>query len=161
MNVKKGDKIKVEYEGKFENGEVFDSSERHGQLLEFEVGAEMVVKGFDKAVEGMKEGEEKEFTIKPEEAYGERREKLMQKVPRDKLPPEQEPKEGMFLMISSPDGKQMPVKISKVDKDEVTIDLNHPLAGKTLIFKIKVVSIETNDSKEKSDVKVKDSNDSN
>lgn len=143
MVVKKGDTVKVEYEGKFEDGTVFDSSSKHGgQPLEFEVGAGHVVKGFDDAVVGMEKGEEKEITIKPEEGYGELRDELKQKVPRTALPKEQEPKEGMILMVSSPDGRQMPVKIAAVDEETVTVDLNHPLAGKTLVFKIKIVDIE-------------------
>ena len=79
---KKGDTVKVDYEGKFENGEVFDSSKREGHEhpLEFVVGEGMVIKGFDHAVEGMEEGQEKEFTINPMDGYGERREELKQKI---------------------------------------------------------------------------------
>ena len=143
MAVKKGDKVKVDYEGKLDNGEVFDSSTHgdHSHPLEFEVGKGDVIKGFDAAVEGMELNEEKEVEIKPEEAYGERNEQAMQKIPRDKLPPDQEPKEGMMLTLSTPDGKQFPAKINKVDDKEVTIDMNHPLAGQTLHFKIKVIEI--------------------
>lgn len=143
MEVKKGDKVKVEYEGKFEDGEVFDSSNRSGtqQPLEFEAGAGMVVKGFDEAVIGMKKDDEKEFTLKPEEAYGQHNPQLKQDIPRNVLPQDQEPKEGMMLMAATPDGKQIPAKIVGVSEDKVTIDLNHPLAGKTLIFKIKIVDI--------------------
>lgn len=143
--VKKGDKVKVDYEGKFENGEVFDSSKHgeHSHPLEFIVGVGMVVPGFDNAVMGMKIGEEKEFTIKPEEGYGERREELKQKVPRTMLPKDQEPKVGMVLMVGTPEGQQMPVKILEVDNENITIDLNHPLAGKTLVFKIKLLSVES------------------
>lgn len=143
--IKKGDKVKVEYEGRFEDGVVFDSSKNHGQPLEFEVGEGRVISGFDKAVTGMKKGEEKEFTLKPEEAYGERRAELEQEIPKDKLPPVpegQEIKEGMMLVMGTPDGRQMPVKITKVGKSKITLDLNHPLAGKTLIFKIKILDVE-------------------
>jgi len=143
MKVKKGDKVKVEYEGKLESGEVFDSSNHgeHSHPLEFEVGAGKVIKGFDEAVEGMEKGEEKEVTIEPENAYGEPNPQLTQKVPRDKLPKEPEPKSGMMLVLATADGRQAPARITKVNKNEVTIDLNHPLAGKKLIFKIKVVEI--------------------
>jgi len=141
MTIKKGDKIKVDYNGKLEDGNVFDSSEKNGPL-EFEVGSGMIIKGFDNAVIGMKKGEEKEITIKPAEAYGEIHKELVQKVPRDKLPAEPEPKAGMVLVLQSPDGMQFPAKIAEVTKDEVAIDLNHPLAGKTLIFKIKIVDVQ-------------------
>ncbi|MCK5023654.1 MAG: FKBP-type peptidyl-prolyl cis-trans isomerase, partial [Candidatus Aenigmarchaeota archaeon] len=86
--VKKGDKIKVDYEGKLEDGTVFDASEKHGKPLEFEAGAGNVVKGFDNAVLGMKKGEEKTVTLKPSEAYGDPNPKLVQEVPRKQLPKE-------------------------------------------------------------------------
>ncbi|MBU2639243.1 MAG: peptidylprolyl isomerase [Nanoarchaeota archaeon] len=143
MAVKDGDKVGVEYEGKLENGEVFDSSKHgeHSHPLEFEVGKGQVIKGFDEAVLGMEEGEEKEVTIKPEEGYGPRNEQLVKKFPKDKLPADQEPKEGMMLAVGLPDGRKIPARITKVEEKEIEVDLNHPLAGKVLIFKIKVVKI--------------------
>ena len=138
--IKKGDKIKVDYTGKLEDGNVFDSSEGK-EPLEFEVGSGQLIKGFDDTVIGMKKGEEKEVTITKDNAYGDANPQLVKKIPRDKLPPEQEPKPGMMLGMATPDGKQIPAKITDVDDKEITIDLNHPLAGKTLIFNIKVVDI--------------------
>ena len=140
MVVEKGNKIKVEYTGSFEDGEVFDASEKHGQPLEFEAGAGMVVPGFDAAVIGMEVGEEKEVTLKPEDAYGEPHPNAVQKVPRDKFPKEAE--EGMMIGVPLPNGQQMPAKIVKIEDDRVTIDMNSPMAGKTLVFKIKIVSID-------------------
>jgi len=139
MVVEKGSKIKVEYTGSFENGEVFDASEKHGKPLEFEAGAGMVVPGFDNAVIGMDVGEEKEVTLKPEDAYGMPNDQAIQKVPKDKFPAEA--KEGMMIGIPMPNGQQIPAKIAKIDDKEVTIDMNHPMAGKVLIFKIKIVEI--------------------
>jgi len=142
--VKKGSKIKVDYEGRFEDGKVFDSSKHgdHSHPLEFTAGEGQVIKGFDDAIMGMKIGEEKEFKIQKEEAYGDFREELKQDVPRKALPPEQKPKVGMALMLSSPDGRQFPARIVYVNNEKITLDLNHPLAGKNLIFKINVVDIE-------------------
>jgi FKBP-type peptidyl-prolyl cis-trans isomerase 2 len=143
--IEKGNKVKITYEGRLESGEVFDSSERHdGKPLEFEVGSGMVIKGFDEAVIGMKKGEEKEFSIESKDAYGEIREDLKKEVPKDLLPKGQEPKAGMMLIVQTPQGQQMPVKIEKVEGDSVVIDFNHPLAGKKLIFKIKIVGVENN-----------------
>jgi len=147
MPVKKGDKVKVEYTGKLENGQVFDTSEGK-QPLEFEVGAGKIIKGFDKAIVGMKKGEEKEITLKPEQAYGDPDPKKVQKIPRDKLPEGKEPKPGMMLAMKTPDGRQVPVKIKEVSDKDITIDLNHPLAGKTLNFKIKVIDINSEDAEE-------------
>ena len=141
MPVKKGDKVKVEYTGTFDDGTVFDSSEKHGRPLEFEAGSGQVIKGFDEAVIGMEKGEEKEIKLQPAEAYGDVRPELRKKVPREQLPKDQEPKEGMMLLIGLPNGQQMPAKIIEVTDAEVTLDLNHPLAGKVLNFKIKVAEI--------------------
>ena len=141
MPVKKGDKIKVEYEGKLEDGTVFDSSKTHGKPLEFEVGSGKVIKGFDEGVVGMEVNEEKEIKIDAKDAYGEHKPELIKKVPREQFPKEQEPKPGMFVMMGLPNGAQLPVKIIDVDEKEVTLDLNHPLAGKNLIFKVKLLEI--------------------
>ena len=139
--VAKGDIVKVDYTGTFDDGTVFDSSEKHGHPLEFEAGSGQVIKGFDDAVMGMKKGEEKKIVIPPAEAYGEVKAELHKKVPRAQLPQDQEPKVGMVLAVGLPNGQQFPARIVAVTKDDVTIDLNHPLAGKTLHFKIKVAEI--------------------
>ncbi|MBN2111926.1 peptidylprolyl isomerase [Candidatus Woesearchaeota archaeon] len=142
MPVKKGDKIKVEYEGKLDDGTVFDSTGKHGgEPLEFEAGAGSVIKGFDNAVIGMKKGDEKEINLKPAEAYGEPNEQLVKKVPRSQFPEKMELKAGTMLALRAPNGMQIPAKITEVSDSEVTIDLNHPLAGKNLNFKIKIVGI--------------------
>ncbi len=139
MAVKKGDKIKVEYTGTLDDGTVFDSSEKHGQPIEFEVGSGQIIKGFDEAVVGMEKEEEKEFKLEPKQAYGEHNPEMIKKVPKDQLPPEA--KSGSTLLLSLPNGQQVPVKVMEVGEKEATLDLNHPLAGKNLNFKIKVVEV--------------------
>lgn len=141
MPVKKGDKVKVEYTGTLEDGTVFDSSEKHGEPLEFEVGAGQMIKGFDDAVVGMEKGDEKEITLKPADAYGDPNPQLIQKVPKDKLPEGADLKAGMQLAMALPNGQQIPATITEIGDTEVTIDINHPLAGKTLKFKVKVVNV--------------------
>lgn len=150
MKVEKGNKIKIEYTGTLDDGTVFDSSEKHGKPLEFEVGSGMVIPGFEKAVIGMEKGEEKEVKIESADAYGEPNPELVKKVPREQLPKDKEIKAGMMLAVGLPTGQQIPAKITEADDKEVTIDLNHPLAGKTLNFKIKVVDITEGGSKEES-----------
>ena len=140
MEVKKGNTIKVEYTGSFEDGVVFDASDKHGQPLEFKAGEGMVVPGFDNAVLGMEVGEEKTVTLEPKDAYGMPNPQAIQKVPKANFPPEA--KEGMMIGVPLPDGNQIPATITKITDDEVTIDMNSPMAGKTLIFKIKIISIE-------------------
>jgi len=141
MPVKKGDKIKVEYEGTLEDGTVFDSSEKQGEPLEFEVGGGVLMEAFEDNVVGMDKGDEKEFTLKPDEAYGEYNDDLIKSVPKDKLPTEEEIQEGMMIVLGLPNGIQIPAQIVEVTDDNVKIDLNHPLAGKVLTFKVKVVEI--------------------
>ncbi|GJL77525.1 MAG: peptidyl-prolyl cis-trans isomerase [Nitrospinaceae bacterium] len=139
--VKKGDKVTLEYKGTLDDGTVFDSSEKHKTPLEFEVGSGKVIPGFDQAVMGMKKGEEKKFTLQPSEAYGDRNPQLTQIVPREQLPKGHEPKAGMMLAVGTPDGRQIPATITEVTADNVTLDMNHPLAGKALTFNIKLVKI--------------------
>jgi peptidylprolyl isomerase len=140
MAVKTGDKVKLEYTGTLEDGTVFDTSSGKDPL-EFEVGSGQVIKGFDDAVMGMEEGQEKEFTLKPAEAYGDHNPEMIKEVPKDSMPKEQEPKEGMMLAVGLPNGQQIPAKIVKVGESTVTLDLNHPLAAKTLTFKVNIVGI--------------------
>lgn len=141
MTAKKGNKVKVEYTGTFDDGTVFDSSEKHGKPLEFELGKGMVIKGFDDAIEGMKEGEEKEISLESKEAYGDHNPDLIKKVPREQLPQDKEVKAGMMLAVGLPNGQQLPATITEVGEKEVTIDMNHPLAGKKLNFKLKLAEI--------------------
>jgi len=102
MTIKKGDKVKVEYTGTFEDGTVFDSSEKAGRMLEFEVGEGKIIKGFDKAVVGMKKGEEKEVKMGPKDGYGDYNPELIRKIPKDKFPPDKKVKVGMMLGLQSP-----------------------------------------------------------
>jgi FKBP-type peptidyl-prolyl cis-trans isomerase 2 len=137
--VKKGDKVKVEYKGTLDDGTVFDSSEGK-EPIAFEAGSGQVIKGFDNAVIDMKNGEEKKINIKSTEAYGDVNPALVKKVPKAALQG-QEPKPGMMLLLQAPDGRKFPARITEVTDKEITIDLNHPLAGKNLNFDIKVVEI--------------------
>ncbi len=122
------------------DGKVVDRSE-DGKPLEFKEGAHQLIPGFEKAVMGMKVGQKKSFTVKPEEGYGPVNPKAFREVPRKQLPAGITPKAGMTLYAQSKDGQKIPVKIKKVKKDSVLIDFNHPLAGKTLSFAVEVVEI--------------------
>ncbi|MBS3119368.1 peptidylprolyl isomerase [Candidatus Woesearchaeota archaeon] len=141
MAAKKGNKVNVEYTGTFDDGQLFDSSENHGKPLEFELGKGQVIKGFEAALDGMEKGQEKEIRLEPSEAYGEVNPALQQSVPRAQFPPDREPEPGMMVVVGTPDGAQIPARISQVTKEDVTVDLNHPLAGKALNFRIKLLDI--------------------
>lgn len=137
---KKGDQVKVHYTGKLTDGTVFDSSEGRAPL-EFEVGAGMMIKGFDAAVDGMGVGAKVTAEIPAAEAYGEAREDMIIDIPRTNLPPDMNPEVGQQLAMSQPDGQQVPVKVKEVREDVVVIDANHDLAGKDLVFDIELVEI--------------------
>jgi len=140
MAIKKGDVIKVKYEGKFEDGEVFDSTELNGgQPLKFQVGLQQIISGFDKSVVGKEVGEEYEIKIEPVDGYGPVVPDLVKQVPRDQFPAAEEPELGKQVVLRHPEGFQRMATITKVDDENITLDLNHPLAGKTLNFKIKVL----------------------
>lgn len=138
--VKKGDKVKVHYTGRLKDGTVFDSSEGKTPLA-FEVGAGMMIAGFDSAVHGMKVGDKVTAEIPANEAYGERKEEMLFEVPKSNLPEGMEPVEGMPLAMQQQDGSPVPVKIAEVKEDIVVIDANHELAGMDLIFDIEMVEI--------------------
>ena len=138
--VQEKNNVSVHYTGTLENGEVFDSS-RDREPLSFEVGAGQMIPGFEKAVKGMKLNEIKKITIAPSEAYGELKPEMVQKITKDQLPPELTIHVGQQLASEMPDGQQIIVTVKEIADDEITIDANHPLAGKTLNFEIEVVDI--------------------
>lgn len=140
-SVKEGDTVKVEYVGKLEDGTVIDSSEQHDKPLEFVVGQGQLIKGFDDAVLGMEVGEEKEVTIPPDQGYGSRNPELVKEMPRDIFPTDQKIEKNMVYILNLPDGRRIPATIADFTEETVTVDLNPPLAGKTLVFKIKLVNI--------------------
>lgn len=139
--VKNGDTVRVRYEGRFDDGQVFDSSEGR-EPLEFEVGAGEVIPGFDEAVRGMSVGDKKTVEIEPENAYGERREQLVAQMERESMQVDSEPREGMSLLMQLPDGQQLPVTVTEVTDSHVTLDANHPLAGRKLTFDLELVEHE-------------------
>ena len=109
--MKPGSKVKVHYTGTFDDGKVFDSSEGRNPL-EFTIGGNQVIKGFENAIREMKVNDEKSIKIPAKEAYGERDENLMVKIPRDKFPPEVEL--GGNLILKGPNGEQIPAVIKEV-----------------------------------------------
>ena len=147
MPIKEGHHVKVEYTGTLDDGTLFDSTEEQGSPLEFQVGANQVIEGFEKAIVVMDLDEEKDVVLKPADAYGDYQDDMKREIPKENMPAD-ELEVGMTLMATLPTGMQVPVTIVGITDELVTIDLNHPLAGKTLNFKLKVVEIKEGELKE-------------
>ncbi len=135
---KQGDTVKVHYKGTLDDGTVFDSSYERDPLT-FTLGDGQIIPGFESAVEGMQEGDAKEVTVASQDAYGDRNEENMIQVERSKLPDDVEPELGMMLQMKTQDDQVVYVTITDMDEETVTLDGNHPLAGKDLTFNIELV----------------------
>lgn len=135
-----GNTVKVHYTGKLDDGTIFDSSRERGPL-EFIIGNGGIIKGFENAVIGMTTGETKTVKIPSDEAYGPCREDLVVSIERAQFPPHIEAKEGLILNLRHPEGGTIEALISRVTDEAVTLDANHPLAGKDLTFELELVEI--------------------
>lgn len=136
----KGDTVKVHYTGKLGDGTVFDDS--RGQApLHFILGRQEVISGFEEAVVGMVQGEKKTVTVDPDRAYGPTRKELVETVSRKDLPDDLELVVGRQLEVTRQDGSLFRVMVTDMDAETVTLDANHPLAGKELTFEIDLLEI--------------------
>lgn len=138
---KSGDAVTVHYTGRLEDGTVFDTSEGRAPLA-FTLGEGNVIEGFEVAVMGLEPGQTTTTHIPPAQAYGERREDLVVQVDKAQIAGGFEPEVGQELQLQLGNGQSIPVVVTDVSDGMVTIDANHPLAGKTLIFDIELVGIE-------------------
>jgi peptidylprolyl isomerase len=138
--VKSGDTVKVHYTGTLEDGTQFDSSVGR-EPLQFILGAQQVIPGFENAVDGMETGETKTINIPCAEAYGARRDDMMMEVPLDQFPPELTLEVGKQLQMRPENGSPMPVTVAELSDSHATLDANHALAGKDLTFEITLVEI--------------------
>jgi FKBP-type peptidyl-prolyl cis-trans isomerase 2 len=133
--------VKVHYTGKFEDGTVFDSSEQR-EPLEFTIGENQVIPGFEQAVMGMNPGESKTVTIPADEAYGPYRPEMVISVHRDEFPDNLAPEIGQRLQVRQANGQVIIVTVTDIEDEQVKLDANHPLAGRDLTFDIQLVDIE-------------------
>ena len=137
--VQDGSIVSIEYTLTGDDGKVIDTSAGK-EPLTYIHGAGQIVKGLEQELNGLKVGDQKKVSVKPEDGYGMPSEKAFQEIPREKVPTEAQ-KEGATLMMKSPDGRAIPIKIAQVKEKTVVVDFNHPLAGKTLHFEVKVKDI--------------------
>lgn len=137
---KNNDNVKVHYTGKLKDGTVFDSSKDRSPL-QFQLGQGQIIPGFEQAVMGMSPGETKTVNIPSNQAYGPRLEDLIQEVPRQQLPTDMEFNVGQRLQLGQEKEYPMIVEVTDVTEASITLDANHPLAGKDLLFDIELLEI--------------------
>jgi peptidylprolyl isomerase len=138
--VKSGDTVRIHYTGTLTDGSTFDSSAGRDPL-EFTVGSGQIIPGLDKAMPGMEVGEKKQVQVPADEAYGQAHPEAQQQVPRTEIPDHIPLDLGTQLQVQTPNGQTMQVTVVQVTEEEVTLDANHPLAGKDLTFDIELVEI--------------------
>jgi len=137
---KDGDTVKVHFTGRLENGEVFVKSEED-QPIDLTLGTGELIPGVERTIVGMEVGEKKTIAVPPEQAYGPKQEDLMVEIDKSNLPEHVTPAIGKGLRIRQSDGDDIPVIISEMTENTVTLDGNHPLAGATLFFDLQLVEI--------------------
>ena len=135
-----GDTVRIHYSGRLTDGTQFDSSEGKAPL-EFKLGEGQVIKGLEQHVAGMETGAKSTVTIPVAEAYGPRRDDAIQQLDRGKVPSGIELEVGTQLQARTADGGMLPITVVGVDEQSVTVDANHPLAGKDLVFDVELVEV--------------------
>jgi FKBP-type peptidyl-prolyl cis-trans isomerase SlyD len=140
VTVTSGEKISIEYTLTLENKEVADTNVGR-EPLTFEQGSHQIIPGLEKAIEGMKVGENRKVTIKPEDAYGPVVKEAVIEVNKDKLPSDAL-KVDAQVQAKSPEGQVLVGRVTEIKGDKAVVDFNHPMAGKTLFFDVKVLTIE-------------------
>ena len=140
--VEKGSKVKVHYRGTFADGREFDNSRKRGYPIGFEVGEGAVIRGFETAVLGMSPGESKSIKLSPEKAYGPVNPQAVIEVEKERFPEDFAFVKDGFVRSQHADGRPVFGRITEVKDESVVLDVNHPMAGKELLFEINLVEIE-------------------
>lgn len=135
-----GDQVKVHYIGKLEDGTEFDNTYER-EPLELILGRGMSIRGFEMGIVGMVVGEVREFEITPELGFGIKKDEHIEKVKKKDLPPDIKLEIGKYLQVPHVDGSSIPAKIIDIDNEYVTLDLNHPLAGEKITFRVELLEI--------------------
>ena len=141
MAANQGQTVRVHYTGTLEDQSEFDSSRKRGEPLEFTIGVRQVIPGFEEAVVGMAPGDSKVVNIPAAEAYGEYRQEMVAEFPRSEIGDDIQLEEGLVLSAQGPNGEQLHFSVVSFNDENVTLDGNHPLAGKDLTFDIELVEI--------------------
>ena len=142
--IKDGSVVSLQYTLSGDDGKTIESN-KSKEPLKYTQGQHQIIPGLEKELTGMKVGGEKRIKVKPEDAYGPIDPKAIQEFPKEKIPPEGQ-KVGAILTARGPQGQAIPVKVKEVKEKTVVLDMNHPMAGKTLVFDIKVLEVEPGQS---------------
>ena len=142
--VTNGNTVSVHYKGTLNDGSQFDSSYDRGEPITFQIGSGQMIPGFEKNVLGMTVGEAKEFTLNPSDAYGDHNPEAVQEVPKQMFPQDFTFQIGGIVQ-GEQDGNQLIAKILSEQNETVTLDFNHPMAGKDLTFNVELVDIDAED----------------
>jgi len=138
--IQDGSNVGIEYTLKLDDGQVVDTSEGRETFV-YEHGAGQILPALEEALVGLAVGSETHVTLAPEQGYGPVEQELFQAVPVDQIP-EAARQKGAQLVSRDQDGNERPLSVHEVRDDAIVLDLNHPLAGQTLHFDVKVVSVD-------------------
>jgi FKBP-type peptidyl-prolyl cis-trans isomerase 2 len=138
--VKDGAVVSLQYTLSGEDGMTIESN-KGKEALKYSQGQSQIIPGLEKALAGMKVGEEKRVKVKPEDGYGPVNEKAFQEFPKEKIPAESQ-KVGAVVVARGPEGQTVPMRVHQINEKSVVIDMNHPMAGKTLVFDVKILDIQ-------------------
>ena len=141
LQVENGNTVSVHYRGTLNDGTEFDSSHSRGEPLSFQVGTGQMISGFDAALPGMTVGDTKNISLAPDEAYGQPNPELIGDIPKQAFPPGFSFEVGTMVQGQDENGRPLVGKINEAQDETVTVDFNHPMAGKDLNFEIELVSI--------------------
>lgn len=139
--IREGDIVQVHYVGRLQTGEVFDSSEGQDPLI-VKIGDGKIISGFEQALIGMRQGEKKTFDLTPEQAFGHHREELVHEIDRKQVPPHLKLEVGMQIALETQGQEPIPAQVVELNESTVTLDTNHPLAGKSVTFEVDIVDIQ-------------------
>lgn len=140
MKIGLGTVVSLDYTLRIDNGELVDSSQERGPL-NFAFGVGRIIPGLERQLEGLQQGDERKIVVSPDEGYGPAIPEAVQQIARGEFPANIELKEGLMLYVEDPIGKPIPFSVKTFNEEHVTVDFNHPLAGKTLTFDVKVVGV--------------------
>ena len=140
LKIEKGKKVKLDYSLSI-NGEVVDTT-TGDEPLEFIQGEETLLPALEKQIEGMQKGDKKKIVLAPEDGYGPIDQEAFKDLPRTILPPDIEPEPGMIVELQAEDGTDIPAVIWEVKEDSIVFNMNHPLAGQSLVFDVQIVDVQ-------------------